>query len=502
MISHKFSSSAHRTPLLKLVVVAFVVLFLASSVRHALFQSTAYDLGWFDQLVYLISRGKSPIVSFSGYHLLGDHAAVVLYPLGLFYWIYPDVHWLFLVQALALASSAILTYILAQQRGCPEPQAYALAVVYLLYPLVFNVNLFDFHPEVLAIPGFLGAVWAAKSERTLPYCFALLLILSCKAVLSLPVIFLGIWLLLWEKKRIAGSVAIALGTLWFILTTQIIIPHWSGQEPAAISRYAYLGNSIPEILLNLFVQPQLILQHLLTLDNFFYLFLLFLPLAWGISPRHLAPLIPALPVLLLNVLSQLELQKDLIHQYSVPILPFLLISVMDALAGEKTLWRKPRWIILWAILTFIALGKFGFFWTKYLTHIDTWQASRTAVSYIQSSEALLTTTHYIPHLSHRSEVALARIGSETLDLDPFTYVLLNLRHPGIDSAPETVAHLKARLQEIPEFHLQYEQDDVVVFAKVGNRESGTGGRENPVVSNIREQGTGGSGVGSRESGVD
>jgi len=34
-----------------------------------------------------------------------------------------------------------------------------MATVYLLYPLVFNVNLFEFHPEVMWLPVFLGAVW-------------------------------------------------------------------------------------------------------------------------------------------------------------------------------------------------------------------------------------------------------------------------------------------------------------------------------------------------------
>jgi len=33
-----------------------------------------------------------------------------------------------------------------------------MAMVYLLYPLVFNVNLFEFHPEVM-YSVFLGAVW-------------------------------------------------------------------------------------------------------------------------------------------------------------------------------------------------------------------------------------------------------------------------------------------------------------------------------------------------------
>ncbi|WP_332984394.1 hypothetical protein [Microcoleus sp. A003_D6] len=39
---------------------------------------------------------------------MGDRAAFIFYPLALLYKIYPDVHWLLLVQAVALAFEYIL----------------------------------------------------------------------------------------------------------------------------------------------------------------------------------------------------------------------------------------------------------------------------------------------------------------------------------------------------------------------------------------------------------
>jgi uncharacterized membrane protein len=139
-------------PLTWMIAGSALLLFACSSLRHALFQSNAFDLGWFDQAVYLISQGQNPIVSIGGFHILGDHAAWIFYPLALLYKIYPDVHWLFAVQAIALAIGALPTFHLARQAGLKESVAIAMAAVYLLYPLVFNVNLFDFHPEVIALP--------------------------------------------------------------------------------------------------------------------------------------------------------------------------------------------------------------------------------------------------------------------------------------------------------------------------------------------------------------
>lgn len=61
----------------RIVGVSTVILLLSSSLRHELFQSTAFDLGIFDQAIYLISQGQSPITTIQGFHILGDHAAFI-----------------------------------------------------------------------------------------------------------------------------------------------------------------------------------------------------------------------------------------------------------------------------------------------------------------------------------------------------------------------------------------------------------------------------------------
>ena len=179
-------------PIKNILVIVFIstlVLFFFSSLRHSLFKSGVWDLGFFDQGVYLISQGFVPISSFTNFHVLGDHAAFILYPLSIFYKIYPDVHWLFLVQAIALSLGAIPVLGLSCQQGLTNTQRYIAILIYLLSPLIFNANLFDFHPDVIAVPFLLWAILWSRLGRVLPFCFALLIILSCKSVLAL----LGSW---------------------------------------------------------------------------------------------------------------------------------------------------------------------------------------------------------------------------------------------------------------------------------------------------------------------
>ena len=103
---------------------------------------------------------------------------------------------------------------------------------------------------------------------------------------------MGFWLIIWEKRKKKGFIALCLGITWFIITTKIIIPYFSGAEAAAVRRYDFLGNSVLEIAQNLILKPNILLSHIFTIDNAFYLFLLVIPVIWGLSLQNLTPLIP------------------------------------------------------------------------------------------------------------------------------------------------------------------------------------------------------------------
>ena len=515
----------HKTihPIAWMVCAATLILFATSSARHALFHSTAFDLAIFDQAVYLISQNQTPFSSLMAINILGDHAAFIFYPLALLYKIYPDVHWLLFVQAFALALGAWPSWSLARQAGLNESKAIAIAVVYLLYPAVFNVNLFDFHPEVIALPAILAAILAARLDKILWFCAAIVLILSCKAVLSLTVLMMGVWLFLFEKTRRCGLIAIFLGAAWFLIATQAIVPYFNqGKQHAGIGRYQYLGNSVFEIAINLIMKPHLVAGRLISADTLGYLILLFLPAIWWLSPRHLAPLIGALPVLVMNILSDIEAQRDLIHQYSVPIFPFILTAVISTLADRqergknfwknagnylwnhrnsipkiwnrikinrisiksvKHIWTHRIWVhrswrggklvfvhlskflILWSLLTFLALAKYGYFWTIYLESLDTWQATRQAINLVETKGNMLTDNSLATHLAHRLTIKLLHQVANGQSLNEFEYVLLNLRHPWHDTA-DTAVSIATQLKKSPLFKISYQQDDVWLFQKI------------------------------------
>jgi len=459
-------STSEAKTIFWLVGVSAVVLFLGSSTRHILFHSAAFDLGYFDQALYLISQGQPPIVSFWGFHFLGGHADWILYLLAPLYKIYPSVYWLLALQAIALSLGVIPTWLLAKQAGVKPGQAIAIAVVYLLYPLVFNINLFDFHPEVLALPVLLAVVLAAHQNQPLWFTLGTLFILGCRDALSLTVAAMGVWLLLVERKRLCGAIALGTGTAWFLLATQVVIPHFRPFGVEAVARYAGLGNSVLDIAKNIFLQPNLVLNRLFSLPNLEYLCLLFVPVLWGLSLKHLAPLLAAVPQLSMNLLTVYQPQKDLVHQYSVPILPFLLLAIMAAVANDKSWIRNRRGMILWSLIAFLALAKYDFFAGRYLKKLDTWQATREAIAQIQPAASVLTSAQIVPHLTHRPIVQFELNHFKTVALhNNFDYVLLDTRHPGMSCSKECLTTLLGQFQQSATYQLAYQRDDVYLFVQ-------------------------------------
>ncbi|GAP95082.1 DUF2079 domain-containing protein [Leptolyngbya sp. NIES-2104] len=459
---------------LRLTIVVSVIFFFTSSLKHAVFLSSAWDMGIFDQAVYLISQGLAPISSYMGFHVLGDHAALILYPLALLYKIHVSTHWLFLTQAIALASGIIPTWKLAQHAGLTVSQSKWVVLTYLLYPVLFSANQFHFHPEVFAIPAFLWAIWAAQTRKIWLFCAAIALILSCKAVLSLTVFSMGIWLWKFEHRRKYGLIAIVVGLAWFVISTQMIIPFLGGNS-AEIQRHLYrygsLGNSFSEIAIKAVTQPWLVIEQVVSRANIVYLLRLTAPIVWALSPQSIAPLVGAIPCVFLNLLSDSSAQKSLAYQYSLPVLPFVVMTVIAAFKLDRGWVRKKRIVLLCLITGFILLSaviKSG----DYLRVIDNWQAKREAVALVPPSASVLTVMDIAPHLSHRSKITTATVAfdaSKALDFSTipnYEAVLLDVRHTNDFTAPqEFLNQVLQTVQTDDRFNLKYQRDDVYLFLR-------------------------------------
>ena len=454
------------------VGVASIIFFASSSLRFALFRA-GVDLGLFDQILYLASQGlpTASSISIDRVTLIGDHAAFMLYPMSWLYRIYPDPHWMLAVQALALTGGAIPVYALCVQQKLPPPYARALSLCYLLYPALFTINFYtEFRVETLAVPMFLWAIWAARAGKLWQVALALFVAMGCKETVSFTIIGFGVWIWLFEKRRNFGLAAIAIAVVWFAIASQVIIP---ASRPAGVLagvwNYGSLGGSWSEIAVRLISNPTLGLSRVVQPDRLFYYLLLLLPVILGLHWRAIGIMVPALPMLALNILADYAGQRDLIHHYSLLIIPFLITWLIDSLAlyfkRGKRLWLLPKWLVVWSIISFLALAKYTYFFTRFLPLLPENGSVRTAVSLVEPDSSVLAASFLVPHLSQRQDIYFAsdswtldRIRSEAIE-----EVLIGYRYLEHNMSPERAAQLVAALQQARDFDLVFDRDEIFLF---------------------------------------
>ncbi len=445
----------------------------ALGLRHQWFQTGAWDLAIFDQAVSLIGAGQPAHSSLLGFHILGDHGALVLYPLGWLSRLVPSLPLLIGLQSAALAAAVFPLDRLAKLRGLNLRATAASLAVLLLYPVLFNTAIFDFHPEVLAFPLVLQVLFwlerqaAGDDWRVMG---ALGLALTCKVSLALLVIGFGL-VVLGQRRRPLGAGLVVLGVAWLAIVGGWLMPAFGG-EAAQLTRHSVkFGTSSPGAgPLHPFTT---LLANVVSLSSLEYLLLLLVPVAYVLlhrsRARFFSGLLPFTPLLLLNLMASRPALKDLVHHYSLLLVPFLAAGVQRTLASGPggqagyPAWmagRAPSLLVGWALVWFLLLSRLGFFFGTFQSEWPHTPQLRAAMALVRPEAALLTNAKLAPHLAHRPVLAIP--SRRQLDeLNRYDQVLLDTRHPG--AAPERLLH--RRLTRNPLWRVQFAEKDVWLFER-------------------------------------
>jgi uncharacterized membrane protein len=391
----------------RMIAAAAVLYFLMAWLRYFYFRAGVSDLGYFDQAVYLISRGKTPYVPTLGYRILADHGAYMIYPLALLYVIYPSVLWLFAVQAVALAGGGWFVWRLARQAGATPRWSLALCGAWLVYPAIVMPNLHDFHPEVMAVPALLGAVFYARDRRMVPFLFCLLVALGTKEVIALTVGATGLWLFFCKPERAYGAIAMALAATWFVIATKFVVPYvGQGHQLNGYRFLSYMGNTPGEILHTMLLHPLIPVRFALSKASAIYLFVLIGPVWWALRPGHLAPLIGALPCTAINILSSTEYLHNPFYHYSLAIAPGVFLAMISAVAVRKAWLERPWMVGAWIAL--VVAGGLAGRARQAVAQVEPDEPSRAdreaLIDRVGETGGVLSTHQLASHLMHREMV--------------------------------------------------------------------------------------------------
>jgi uncharacterized membrane protein len=395
--------------LVGLLVGVYVAVFGSLTwAQQANFGTFGYDMGLYDQGIWLLSRFEDPFLTIRGLGYFEHHVNLVTVAFVPAYWLGAGPPFLYLVETIWLALGAVPLYLLARDRLRSGWLAAAVAGCYLLYPSLQWINWWHFHPDALAITPLLFAWWLAGRRRWGWYAVAVAVALSCKEDVALAVLALGLVLAVRGERR-AGLWTAAAGAGWFLLATRVVIPAaGGGGGPFYQELFPGFGDSLGEIAWNMVVHPSRLLELATRPDRLTYYWKVLAPVAF--LPLA-APLVLAvgLPQTVVNVTSGHALTHDFRYHYTAIVLAALFLATVEAIgwAGRNQLVR--RGLVALLVVTSVAanvawspspLGRDydSGIWARAEPRHAT---VRAALATVPADAGVSAIYNLVPHLSHR-----------------------------------------------------------------------------------------------------
>ena len=326
------------------VLALFIDLSVRSIARWFFVHNQTFDLAFYIRIAWGFTEGDlwNPLV---GASIWGLRISPVLYPLG---WI---GKWLgmaptlLIAQALAVAGAGWLMMRIASRR-LGINYAWLGPLSWSLYPHLGHVGTYEFHPGTLAL---LPLVWMIDAyDRASPRAFfwGAVGVILCREDFTVTLIAFSL-MVAWTRADLRRSAyhVIALSTLWLLGFTLILHPHFAPPRGSMSLHFGHWGATAPEAIGFIITHPILLWAHLTTSARLFYIIKLMGPLALTplIKPRWI---IPILPTLGMNVLSQFPNTTALDSHYLTPALPFLIVAGIEGFA-----WGRDALVQRWSYLS-------------------------------------------------------------------------------------------------------------------------------------------------------
>lgn len=403
-----------------LAVFLYILFFgTLGCVRHYTFQTTAYDMGVFEHSFWNAVQGHSFFNTLENTNHLAVHFSPLMFLLVPFYYMWPSAYMLLILQTIFIGLGAVPLYLLGG-KFLTKSVGLVLAIAYLFYPFLHNLNLYDWHAVALAIPLLLWAIYLAETQRFWLSAACLMLAIGVKENVPLAVIFLGIyWSLVGKgKKKYFGLSLIGAGLIYSIMVHAWLMPFFGdGEDRSLLGRYSKFGSNLGEIVWFLVTHPSAWLAEIFAPEKIFYMFKIFLPVGFVFlfAPLSLILLIPGLAQ---NLLSGYSYQVAAKFQYEAILVPFIFYGVF--LGMKKVAKKRPPMMMAIKIILIVA-SVYGYLFYSQGSAItyrwSAWNGFWRADSQVQEIHRELNQVpagvtvaadiNLLPHLIKRDEIYVA-----------------------------------------------------------------------------------------------
>jgi uncharacterized membrane protein len=388
---------------LGLVAAGQLALLLGLSwARFASVHQRTFDLALYARMAWGFARGDlwAPILEAPS---LGCHLSPLLLPLGLLGRVLGTVPVLLSAQALAVALTVFpMARIGARRLGTRG--IWLSVVAFLLYPNLFHVGTYEFHPGTLAVLPMTWGFDALDRHDVKQLAWCALGVLSCREDLGAFVVLLC--LLFYARQHDRRALHVALASLVYTLLALLVVMRAAPAHGSLSAHFGQWGGSPLGVLGSLLQEPEQVFAHFKA--RRMYLPQVLAPLSF-FSLRAPTLLLPALPYLALNMLSAFPTADEQYSHYLTPALPALLVSGIVGVTEVRKGFIQVLWFVTLGIAHF-ALGgsplSRDFDRQAYLAD-DSTLAARRVLAAIPAGKSVQAPDALLPHLAERHDVRRA-----------------------------------------------------------------------------------------------
>lgn len=311
--------------------------------------SGIYDLGIFEQVLHRKHIGLDWFSTVLEKNIFSDHFSIIFFPLYWIYHFFPFTETLLILQSSALVITGLLVYFLAESLAYEPKECFLWSLLFLIYPSIAYINLWDFHPMIFALPLLTTALIFEVRKDWPKAAFFYASTFLVREEYGLVVTGVGLmWIILRKDQRIGLGLLIG-GFLFFLAATNTMkMLSSTGNALSHIERYSYLGQSPSEVFENIAKHPWSVLEASFTWRKILTLIVLFLPLmgmTFLSGPRLMFLVIP----LTIHYLSMVANQFDFRAHYMSSSIPFVFAGALEGKKKALTWFEKKGWPGHWVM---------------------------------------------------------------------------------------------------------------------------------------------------------
>lgn len=380
-------------------LLEFALLLGCSWARYSNVHQHTFDLALYARIAWGLAHGDL-WASVINAPALGTHLAPVLLPLGLLGAVVGTVPVLLVTQAAAIALCLFpIARIGARRLGTRG--VWLSGAAFVLYPNLFHVGTYEFHPGTLAVLPMCWAFDALDRQHFKQLALCCVGVLACREDLGAFCVL--ILLVYFFQQRERRALYACLACFVYTLGALAIIAAHAPEQGSLDAHFAQWGGSPLGVFSTLFRDPDRVVSHFR--ERLSYLPRVLAPLSF-FSLRAPRLLLPALPYLALNLLSGFPTADEQYSHYLTPAVPALLVSgVVGVTAVNKSFLR-----LLWFATLGIAHHAFGgsplsrdFERTAFFADART-AAARQVLARIPRDASVQAPEALLPHLAERHDV--------------------------------------------------------------------------------------------------